>query len=284
MSNIKIHVMRTGEVRVSPYLPFGGDRCSMLKASGLTTPKKDWLWLPVFSFLIEHPKGKILFDAGWSREMSPNGVYDKAAQIKSLGSRLLYMINQGRIAKGEAVDEQLAARGVRPSDLDYALLSHLDCDHANGLRQVADAKHILVSAAEMEGARRKTFQARIRFQKRWWSGVDLQTFDWNGTEGPVGKSYDVFGDGGVVMVNIPGHSEGLCALKIKNDAGKFVLLFADGGYATRSWRDMTTSGVALDKKLQKQSLQWIREQSLSPNCIESLASHDSDVKPHVVEF
>lgn len=284
MNNIKIHVMRTGEVRVSPYLPFGGDRSSMLKASGLTTPKRNWLWLPVFSFLIEHPKGKILFDAGWSREMSPNGVYDKAAQIKSLGSRLLYMINQGRIAKGEAVDEQLAARGVRPSELDYVLLSHLDCDHANGLRQVADAKHILVSAAEMEGARRKTFQARIRFQKRWWSGVDLQTFDWNGTEDPVGKSYDVFGDGGVVMVNIPGHSEGLCALKIKNDAGKFVLLFADGGYATRSWRDMTTSGVALDKKLQKQSLQWIREQSLSPNCIESLASHDSEVKPHVVEL
>lgn len=284
MSNIKIHVMRTGEVRVSPYLPFGGDRCSMLKASGLTTPKRNWLWLPVFSFLIEHPKGKILFDAGWSREMSPNGVYDKAAQIKSLGSRLLYMINQGRVAKGEAVDEQLAARGVRPSELDYVLLSHLDCDHANGLRQVADAKHILVSAAEMEGARRKTFQGRIRFQKRWWKGVDLRTFDWNGTEGPVGKSYDVFGDGGVVMVNIPGHSEGLCALKIKNDAGKFVLLFADGGYATRSWRDMTTSGVALDKKLQKQSLQWIREQSLSPNCIESLASHDSEVKPHVVEL
>ena len=29
---IKIHVMRTGEVRVSPYLPFGGDDCSLLKA------------------------------------------------------------------------------------------------------------------------------------------------------------------------------------------------------------------------------------------------------------
>ena len=25
MSKIKIHVLRTGEVRVSPYLPFGGD-------------------------------------------------------------------------------------------------------------------------------------------------------------------------------------------------------------------------------------------------------------------
>ena len=39
MEKIKIHVLRTGEVRVSPYLPFGGDDCSLLKASGITTPK-----------------------------------------------------------------------------------------------------------------------------------------------------------------------------------------------------------------------------------------------------
>jgi hypothetical protein len=39
-------------------------------------------------------------------------------------------------------------------------------------------------------------------------------------EGPVGKSYDVLGDGSLVMVNIPGHSEGLCALKIRNAEGK----------------------------------------------------------------
>ena len=29
---IKKHVLRTGEVRVLPYLPFGGDDCSLLKA------------------------------------------------------------------------------------------------------------------------------------------------------------------------------------------------------------------------------------------------------------
>lgn len=284
MDKIKIHVLRTGEVRVSPYLPFGGDDCSIIKASGVTTPKSKWIWLPVFSFLIEHPKGKILFDTGWHREMSPEGVYDMRAQIKSLGSFLLYQINQGRIAPGEAVNEHLERMGIKPSDLDYVLISHLDCDHANGLKQVADAKHILVSKEEMEGTTRKNFQIRIRFQRRWWEGVNLQTFDWNGSEGPVGKSYDVLGDGSLVMVNIPGHSEGLCALKIKNDEGRYVLLFADGGYATKSWRDMITSGITLDKKLQRASLQWIREQSLSPDCVASLATHDTDVQPHVIEL
>lgn len=284
MDKIKVHVLRTGEVRVSSYLPFGGDNCSIIKASGITTPKDKWIWLPVFSFLIEHPRGLFLFDTGWHRDMSPNGVFDKQAQVKSLGSWFLYQINQGRIAAGEAINEQLASMGIATSQLDYVLISHLDCDHANGLKQVADAKNILVSRAEMEGTKRRNLQIRIRFQQRWWQGVNLKTFDWNGGEGPVGRSFDVLGDGSMVMVNIPGHSEGLCALKITNSEGKFVLLFADGGYATKSWRDMITSGITLDKRLQRQSLQWIREQSLSPNCIKSLATHDTDVKPHVIEF
>lgn len=82
---MRIHVIHTGEVRVSPYLPFGGDNCNLLKASGITTPKRDWIWLPVSVYLIEHPRGRILVDTGWHRDMSPDGVYDKKAQIKSLG-------------------------------------------------------------------------------------------------------------------------------------------------------------------------------------------------------
>lgn len=284
MSNIKIHILHTGEVRVSPNLPFGGDNCSALKASGITTPKSEWIWLPVFSYYIETPKAKVLFDTGWNRDISPDGVYDKKAQIRSLGSYILYMTNQAKIAKGEAVNEQLEAMGVKPSDLDYVLLSHLDCDHANGLNQVKDAKHILVSRTEMEGAQAKDIMSRVRFQKKWWEGVDLKTFDWNGNEGPVSHSYDVLGDGTLKMINIPGHSRGLCALKITNPDGKYVLLFADGGYATKSWKEMITSGIALDKEQQKKSLQWIREQAMNPNCIEALASHDTGVKSHVIEF
>ena len=278
---MKIHVLHTGEVRVSPYLPFGGDNCNLLKASGMTTPKEEWIWLPVSVYLIEHPKGLILVDTGWHRDMSPEGVYDKKAQIKSLGSRVLYNVNQGQIPLGEAVDEQLATMGIKPSDLDYVLLTHLDCDHANGLRAVKDAKHILVAAEELECARKNGF---IRYKKKWWEGVDMQTIEWNGTEGPAGKSFDLFGDGSIKMINIPGHCDGLCAVKITREDGKYVLLFSDGGYATKSWKEMITSGVSLDKEMQRKSLMWIREQSMDANCIESLATHDTDIKPHVIEL
>ena len=278
---MKVHVLHTGEVRVSPYLPFGGDNCNLLKASGMTTPKEDWIWLPVSVYLIEHPKGLILVDTGWHRDMSPEGVYDKAAQIKSLGSRVLYNVNQGQIPLGEAVDEQLATMGIKPADLDYVLLTHLDCDHANGLRAVKNAKHIIVAQEELDCARKNGF---IRYKKKWWEGVDLQTIEWNGTEGPAQKSFDLFGDGSIKMINIPGHCDGLCAVKITREDGKYVLLFSDGGYATKSWKEMITSGVSLDKEMQRKSLQWIREQSMDANCIESLATHDTDIKPHVIEL
>ena len=278
---MKVHVLHTGEVRVSPYLPFGGDNCNLLKASGMTTPKEDWIWLPVSVYLIEHPKGLILVDTGWHRDMSPEGVYDKAAQIKSLGSRVLYNVNQGQIPLGEAVDEQLATMGIKPADLDYVLLTHLDCDHANGLRAVKDAKHIIVAQEELDCARKNGF---IRYKKKWWEGVDLQTIEWNGTEGPVQKSFDLFGDSSIKMINIPGHCDGLCAVKITREDGRYVLLFSDGGYATKSWKEMITSGVSLDKEMQRKSLQWIREQSMDANCIESLATHDTDIKPHVIEL
>lgn len=281
--SMKIHVFHTGDVHVSPYLPFGGDHCNIIKASGITTPKKDWIWLPVSAYLIEHPKGRILVDTGWHREMSPDGVYDRKSQIKSLGSWQLYLVNQGRIAKGQAIDEHLAKMGLKPSDIDYVLLTHLDCDHANGLSQIKGAKHILVARDEMAGIK-KGLTERIRYQERWWKGVDMELFDWNGTEGPVGRSYDLFGDGSVAMVNIPGHSAGLCAVKIRNEEGKFVLLFSDGGYARKSWEQMITSGICQDKKLQRQSLQWIREQSMLPECVESLANHDPEIKPHVIDL
>lgn len=214
--------------------------------------------------------------------MSPEGVFDKKAQIRSLGSLMLYEVNQGRIGKGECIDEQLAAMGIKDSDIDAVLLTHLDCDHANGLKQVKGAKKFLVSADEVKFANKLT--NKVRYYNGWWEGIELTEFEWNDTQGPVGKSYDLLGDGSIELINIPGHADGLFAVKAANEEGKFVLLFSDGGYAGKSWKEMITSGIAADKTLQKQSLAWIRVQSLDENCVESLANHDPDILPHVIEL
>ena len=42
--------------------------------------------------------------------------------------------------------------------------------------------------------------------------------------------------------------------------------------------------LASDREQQRRSLAWIREQSLLPECVESIANHDLDIKPHVIEL
>lgn len=200
MDNIKIHVFHTGEVCVAPDLPFGGDDSNAIKASGIFGKKEDRLWLPVSSYLIEHPQGKFLVDTGWARDMSPEGVLDKKAQIKSLGSLILYKVNQGRIGLGQCIDEQLSQIGIEDSDIDGVLLTHLDCDHANGLKQVRNAKKFIVSSEEVKFANK--LKNKVRYYKGWWKDIELTQFDWNNSEGPFRKSYDLLGDGSIELINI----------------------------------------------------------------------------------
>ena len=133
---IRIHMLHCGMVRTTRWLPFNNDHVSMARVAGLFVPEKDWEWLPVSCYYIEHPKGKILVDTAWSRRMSPDGVEDKRAQIRELGY-FLYRINQGFTPEGQTVDEQLKAMGVRTADLDYVLLTHLDEDRKRGRNQDA---------------------------------------------------------------------------------------------------------------------------------------------------
>lgn len=124
----------------------------------------------------------------------------------------------------------------------------------------------------------------MRFKTQWWDQVNLEGFDWNDNQGPFKRSCDLFGDGSVELINIPGHTDGLFAVKIKNSDGKFWLFVSDGGYGKKSWEQMITSGICVNKEEQKKSLRWIREQSLDPNCIEVMANHDQEIKPHIIEL
>lgn len=47
---------------------------------------------------------------------------------------------------------------------------------------------------------------------------------------------------------------------------------------------MVTSGISMDKSAQKKSLEWIRKESLDPNCVRSLACYGMEEKPEVLEF
>lgn len=171
--------------------------------------------------------------------------------------------------------------------MDYVILTHLDCDHACGLHQVADAKRILVSEDEMKfanGILPTHFDNIVRYKKRWWKDIPMSLFAYNGKEGPFGRSFDLFDDGTIQLINIPGHCAGLSAVKITGKDGRFVLLDADGAYSAKNWEEMIPSGIAANREKQMKSLQWIREMSMSDKCVESPATHDPNIEPHIIEI
>lgn len=276
----KIKIFHTGKVYVSNSLPFKGSvknpnpiQLSILSPYG----RKNRIWLPVSAYLIEIENLKILVDTGWHREISPDGEYDRIAQVKHMGLGH-FLLNQGVLHKGESITEQLEKINILPRDIDFVILTHLHTDHASGLRQLKDAKKIIVSTEELQDT--KDFP--IRYAKRMWDGINFETFNFADTGiGPVGKSFDLLGNGAVELIKIPGHTSGLTAVKI-NAGEKFVLLYSDGGYATKSWQEMIPPGTALDEESALKSLQWIRQMSLDKNCVESLANHDADVLPHEI--
>ena len=119
---IKVHVLNCGSTVVDEALPLSSRSKNPLAYTGLFRGKKHKISVPVRAYLIEHSDALILVDTGWARDMSPRGEFDKKAQIKSLGSWVLYKVNQGRIPMGACIDEQLAKLGLKDSDLDAVLL------------------------------------------------------------------------------------------------------------------------------------------------------------------
>ena len=72
-------------------------------------------------------------------------------------------------------------------------------------------------------------------------------------------------------------------IKITNN-DKFVLLTADCGYGKRSWEELILPGVVYNKEELLESLKWVQLMSGSPNCVEVLANHDAEVKPHIISL
>ena len=272
MSEIKIHILHTGKVRVDEALPFGGAVKSLnpIAYTGIGRSNKHQIWVPVSCYLIEHPKGNVLIDTGWHTNMRGN-------QRKHLGL-LHYLINKGDLPEGKAIHEQLAELGFQPEDLDYVVLSHLHSDHADGLKHVKNAKKIIVSKDEWIGAK----EDPKRYVSHMWEGVNVQTFDFESSNiGPKKRSFDLFGDGSVLFVHTPGHSVGLASTIIRNES-QFVLLTSDVGYATKSWEQMIMPGVRVNKQDVMESLKWVKQIASDPKCVAAIANHDADITPHTI--
>ena len=259
---MKIEILHCGWAQTSISIPF----------FGIKTNPNERIWSPVSAYLIEHPKGLVLIDTGWHTDIRTN-------QEEYLGT-IKNVIFDAKLPPGEAIHEQLDSRGIKPSDIDFLVLSHLHSDHVSGLKLVKNVKKIFVSDIEWNDAR----QISNPNLKSMWEGIGIETFSFLPSSfGPEKLAFDLFRDETVVFVNTPGHTNGLASTIIRSKE-KFVLLCSDAGYEKKSWERMILPGKMTNPEKAKTSLSWIKEMSLDNNCIEVIANHDSNLQPHVIRL
>lgn len=259
---MKIDILHCGRAQTSISIPF----------FGVQTNPDEKVWSPVSAYLIEHPKGLVLIDTGFHTDIRTN-------QDAYLGPIKNVILN-AELPQGAAIHEQLQQRGIKPSDIDFLVLSHLHSDHVSGLKLVKDAKRILVSDIEWNDAQ----QINNSHLKSMWEGVDMETFQFQPSSyGPEKLAFDLFGDGTIIFVSTPGHTNGLASTIIKSKE-KFVLLCSDVGYEKKSWEQMILPGKMTNQQKAKTSLNWVKEMSLDKNCLEVIANHDGNVDPHIIHL
>lgn len=259
---MKIDILHCGRAETSISIPF----------FGIETNPDEKVWSPVSAYLIEHPKGLVLIDTGFHTDIRTN-------QDAYFGP-IKKVIFEAELPEGAAIHEQLEQRGIKPSDIDFLVLSHLHSDHVSGLKLVKDAKKILVSDIEWNDAQ----QINNPHLQSMWEGVNIETFQFQPSSyGPEKRAFDLFGDGTIIFVSTPGHTNGLASTIIKSSE-KFVLLCSDVGYEKKSWEQMILPGKMTNQQKATTSLSWVKEMSLDKNCMEVIANHDGNVKPHLIRL
>lgn len=278
---MKIYPLNCGYIRIHEELLYGGGNMMTDLGKAVMAPDSRRVTLPVYAYLIEHPAGLFLVDTGWSRDISPNGTYDHKAVRKVLPAHLASLYKP-YVPEGMAVVEQLASMGIKPQDLSAVLITHLDADHISGLRSVSKARRIVVPEDEAYWTVRTKY--RLRQPENLWSGEGAERVFFRGhLLGPLHKAIDITGDGSIMMVNLPGHTDGMCGVILRN-GGKYVLLASDAAISSRSWERMEGPGFAADSALQLRSLEWIAETAADPGCEAVLCSHDRNLNTEKIEL
>ena len=278
---MKIHILNCGFIRIHEDLPYGCGSIMTGFRKAVMAPDRKRVTLPVFSYLIEHPAGLFLVDTGWSRDISPDGVYDPKA-VKSVLPAHLAALYRPYVPAGMAVDEQLRFMGIRQEDIDAVLITHLDPDHVSGLRSVSRAKRIVIPEDEAYWSVRTKY--RIRQPEQLWDIEGAERVFFRGhLLGPMNKAIDITGDGSIMMVNMPGHTDGLCGVVVIKDE-RYVLLVSDAAVSPRSWEKMEPPGFAADPALQFKTLRWIAKEANDPACAAVLCSHDNEIKTETIEL
>lgn len=211
-----------------------------MRLGSMLVGEEGFIKVPVPSYLVVHPKGKLLFDSG----MNKASLTEPDAYLGPLTKYIELHFNPG-----EELSKRLELLDVAPGDISHLVNSHLHFDHAGGNDQITDAP-LLVQRAEWEAAHVSDLNPVNGYLKRDYDiGQDVRQ---------LSGEHDVFGDGTVVCIPTPGHTAGHQSLRVRLDSGD-VILSGDACYLRRTLEDLHLPIIVHDAEQMRNSLHKLRQ-------------------------
>ena len=180
-------------------------------------------------FVLEHPDGLVLFDAGLNTAVLTNPNYVDSA-IGRFFFRRLFRLNM----QPETLTKKLADLGFDAAEVHKVVVSHLHFDHIGCIAEVPQAE-LLVSRDEWDQLsgphpeRDFVFKEHIERPEAKWRLVDFEP-----TEDPLftpfGGCYDLMKDGSMVLLPTLGHTPGSLSMFVRIEGKAPVLLVGDLTY------------------------------------------------------
>ena len=241
--------------------------------------------------LLHHPRhGWTLWDTGYA----PRMLQETRKLPWSLYRRLTPLV----LDENLAVVAQLAHLGLQAHDIKQVVISHFHADHVAGLRDFPDAELIAHAEAYADVLPRRGLSALGRgiipallpkdFAER---ARLLPTFN-----GPpltsLGPTYDLFGDGSMRLVELPGHAKGQIGMLARTTDGD-MLFVADGCWLREAVRRQApphpmTRFMVDDYAAVAETIQRLHEFSFAHPMVELVPTHCPEafaervVRPHRV--
>lgn len=183
--------------------------------------------LPALVAVIHHPtEGPVLFDTGYSpRFFEATRHYPR---------RLYRLLTPVQCEPADTAGAQLQRLGITLSDVRWVVISHFDPDHIGGMRDLPNARFVChadawatargaggaMGARVMPGHLPLDLEGRLHLVDRF----EVMS------AGPLSGAHDLFGDGTVLLLNLPGHAPGQLGALVARPAaagGGAWLLAAD---------------------------------------------------------